>query len=81
MKNEVLVFDGARSLAESILDFLRDEGYNADESVPALMLAAAALVIETMHPSQAVDEAVNAFVEEYDAITDEQVVDQDIALN
>ena len=69
MKNEILVFDHAQSLSEAMLDMLEQEGYNAEESLPALMLAVVDLVLDTVHPSQALDEAINMCVERYEAVT------------
>jgi hypothetical protein len=66
MKNEILIFEHARSLSQNILDILSSEGYNAEESLPALMIAAADLVVDTPLPSQALDEAINVLVEEYE---------------
>ena len=72
MKNEILVFDHARMLSENVLDILTAEGYNAEESLPALMLAAADLVVDTSFPTQALDEAIKVLVEEYELLaTDE----------
>lgn len=69
MKNEILVFDHAQSLSETVLDMLEQEGYTAEESLPALMLAAVDLVVDTVHPSQALDEAINMCVERYEVVT------------
>ena len=66
--HEILTFDHARTLSQNILDILLSEGYNAGESLPALMLAAADLVSDTPSPSQALDESINVLVEEYELL-------------
>lgn len=72
MTPKILNHDHANALTENLLDILRQEGYTAAEALPALMLAAADLVIDTSEPSQALDEAINVLVEEYEAKADEE---------
>jgi hypothetical protein len=73
MSGKILEMDRAVTLSDNILDILTQEGYNAKESVPGLMLAAATLVVDTAYPSQALDEAINYLVEEYEAIASEEL--------
>ena len=72
MTPRILNHDHANALTENILDILRQEGYNAAEALPALMLAAADLVVDTDAPSQALDEAINVLVEEYETKASEE---------